>query len=78
MLTHAPRNLVPTRYYSLLKEAKARGIVESVTNLVDEHLVPVEKADPRLLPYLEGERWIGEAETMIKVFCPLDYCVGRY
>ena len=51
----------------MLEEARKRGIVEGLSNLYDEYWSNPETADARLLPYLEGDYWIGEAENIIKV-----------
>lgn len=51
----------------MLEEARKRGIVEELSNLYDEYWSNPETADARLLPYLEGDYWIGEAENIIKV-----------
>lgn len=41
--------------------------MEGLSNLYDEYWSTPETADARLLPYLEGDYWIGEAENIIKV-----------
>lgn len=51
----------------MLEEARKRGVVEGLTNLFDEYWSNPETADACLLPYLEGDYWIGEAENIIKV-----------
>lgn len=55
------------RYFTMLEEAKQRGIVEGVTNLYDEYWSDPSTVDACTLPYLEGDYWIGEAENIIKV-----------
>lgn len=57
----------------MLEEAKKRGIVEGLSNLYDEYWPNPETADARLLPYLEGDYWIGEAENIIKVCACLSF-----
>ncbi|KAG5186120.1 histone acetylation protein-domain-containing protein [Tribonema minus] len=52
-------------YLSMLEDAQQRGIIEHITNLYDECWSDV-NADPTAIPYLEGDYWIGEAETIIK------------
>ncbi|KAG5175261.1 histone acetylation protein-domain-containing protein [Tribonema minus] len=52
-------------YLTMLEDAQRRGVVESVTNLYDDCWSDP-NADPTVLPYLEGDYWIGEAETIIK------------
>lgn len=57
------------RYSTLLEQARARGVVEQVSNLVDDHLLPVETADPQTLPYFKGDCWVQKSEPLIEV-CP--------
>lgn len=56
----------PNRYRNVLWEGVKREIVEGMTNLFDR-FTRVENADPTLMPYLEGERWVDVAEDVIKV-----------
>ncbi|CAM9226043.1 unnamed protein product [Chrysoparadoxa australica] len=52
-------------YLTMLENAKKQGYVHSVSNLYAEHFSDIE-ADARVIPYLEGDYWIGEAEHILK------------
>lgn len=48
----------------MLETAQSRGIVDRVTNIVDEYLENKE-ALATSLPYFEGDYWVGEIENLV-------------
>eukprot|EP00903_Cladosiphon_okamuranus_P017797 g16380.t1 len=56
----------PRRYREVGRTAMDRGILDSVTNFVDEFLLSAKNADLREIPYLEGQYWVDLAEEEIK------------
>jgi len=53
-------------YKAMLVTAKERGIVVEINNLFDEFFRDP-ALDPTVLPYFEGDYWVGEAENVIKI-----------
>ncbi len=52
-------------YMTMLEDCRTRGIVSSVTDIYSEFWEDP-NADPTVVPYLEGDYWIGEAENVVK------------
>lgn len=52
-------------YMTMLEEAHRVGIVAEITTLFDENFTNPEN-NATVLPYMEGDYWIGEAENLIK------------
>jgi len=52
-------------YVDMLDSCKERGIVKSVTNMYDLYFSDT-KNYATIIPYLEGDYWVGEAENIIK------------
>ena len=52
-------------YIDMLDTCQKRGIVKSVTNMYDLYFANPEN-DATIVPYLEGDYWVGEAENIIK------------
>eukprot|EP01084_Bolivina_argentea_P041467 76537_1 len=52
-------------YMTMLEDAKIRGVVSSITDIYSEFWEDP-NADPTVVPYLEGDYWIGEAENIVK------------
>ena len=52
-------------YMSMLQDAENEGIVKSVTNIYDEYLKNTENI-ATVLPYFEGDYWVGEIESLIE------------
>jgi hypothetical protein len=52
-------------YVNMLKTCEERGIVKSTTNMYDLYFADV-KNHATVIPYLEGDYWVNEAESIIK------------
>ena len=52
-------------YVDMLDTCLARGVVKSVTNMYDLYFKDP-KNNATVIPYLEGDYWVGEAENVIK------------
>jgi len=52
-------------YQNMLLEAEQRGIVTKTDNLYDLYFGPKTPRDARLVPYLDGDYFIGEAENVL-------------
>jgi hypothetical protein len=52
-------------YIDMLDVCKDRGVVKSVTNMHELYFNDP-KNDATIIPYLEGDYWVGEAENIIK------------
>ena len=52
-------------YVQMLDICKERGIVLETNNIYDEYLANASN-DATVLPYFEGDYWVGEAENIIK------------
>ncbi|EWM19928.1 creb-binding protein [Nannochloropsis gaditana] len=57
--THSHRPVPPPSF------PQEQGIVHSITTLYDEHFLDPNN-DATVLPYMEGDYWIGEVENLIK------------
>ena len=68
---HPPDQKVPKDerlrkwYMSMLQDAEKEGIVKSVTNIYDEYLKNTDNT-ATVLPYFEGDYWVGEIESLIE------------
>jgi len=52
-------------YINMLETCTKRGIVKNVTNMHEQYFSKPE-LDATVIPYLEGDYWVGEAENVIK------------
>ena len=52
-------------YQQMLVKAQERGIVSSTTNLYDLYFAPATPRDAALVPYLDGDYFVGEAENVL-------------
>jgi hypothetical protein len=52
-------------YYTMLETAQEEGVVHTITTLYDENFRDPNN-DATVLPYMEGDYWIGEVENLIK------------
>jgi len=52
-------------YQQMLSKAQERGIVSSTTNLYDLYFAPATPRDAALVPYLDGDYFVGEAENVL-------------
>merc|ERR1719215_154016 len=52
-------------YQNMLNKAQSRGIVSNVDNLYDLYFSPKTARDATLVPYLDGDYFVGEAENVL-------------